>query len=99
MPAAKSPFVVLDLLNTFYDESIQIEERKRPLQSCIANLERLVGNWGPRLGEGGLVSVHPPVVPSQTAVELLDMLQASAVETSFVQPVPPTHAVSLPCDT
>jgi len=93
MPATQSPFVVLDLLNTFYDESVQIEERKRLLRSCIAHLERL------DRCAGGVVSVHPPAVPSQAAVELQDMLQASAVDTFFVQPAAPAHVVSLPCDT
>ena len=85
MPATQSPFVVLDLLNTFYDESVQIEERKRLLRSCIAHLERL------DRCAGGVVSVHPPAVPSQAAVELQDMLQASAVDTFFVQPVSPAY--------
>jgi hypothetical protein len=91
MPATQSPFVVLDLLNTFYDESVQIEERKRLLRSCIAHLERLVGPSAPRLGGGGLVSVHPPAVPSQAAIELLNLLQASAVDIFFDQPVSPAY--------
>ncbi len=82
-PAIPEPFIVLDLLSTFYDESVQTGERKRLLWSCIAQLERL------ETATGGVVSVHPPAVPSQTAVELLEMLQASAADTFFVQPVAP----------
>jgi len=79
-PSTQAPFVVLDLLNTFYDESVQIGERKRLLRSCIAHLERL------ERFAGGVVSVHPPAVPSQAAIELLSLLQASAVDTFFAQP-------------
>jgi len=124
-PSTQAPFVVLDLLNTFYDESVQIGERKRLLRSCIAHLERLAvpsapcgaeaavsgdscrrnSRWQhdaasasgglprggatrrpPRLVAGGVVSVHPPAVPSQAAIELLSLLQASAVDTFFAQP-------------
>jgi len=89
MLATQSPFVVLDLLNMFYDESVQIGERKQLRRSCVAHLERLVGPSAHFLGGGGLVSVHPPAVPSQAAVELLGFLQASAADTFFVQPTAP----------
>jgi hypothetical protein len=127
-PAVQVPFVVLDLLNTFYDESVQVGERKRLLRVCIAHLERLSGlsasqpagapgniagetafsglaSWGggqglPALRQdvslvplqhaaGGVVSAHPPKVPSPAAVELLEMLQASAADTYFIQPADP----------
>ncbi len=79
-PANPFPFIVLDLLNTFYDESVQAGERKRLLKICISHLERL------EVTSGGVVSIHPPAVPSQTAVELLELLQASAGESIYVQP-------------
>jgi len=79
-PASQSPIAVLDLLNTFYDESVQAGERKRLLRGCIAQLHRLVG---------GAVSVHPPAVPSQTAIELLGLLQASTPNTYYVQAAAP----------
>ena len=101
-PAIRVPFVVLDMLSTFYDESVQVGERKRLLRACIMHLERLAGTstprgaeaadgglTPPRLATGGVVSVHPPTIPSQTAVELLGQLQASAVDTYFIQPVAP----------
>ena len=78
------PFVVLDLLNTFYDESVQTGERKRLLRGCLTALHRL------EQAAGGMVSVHPPAVPSQTAIELLKLLQAATVDTYFIQPAPPT---------
>jgi hypothetical protein len=79
-PALRSPFVILDLLNTFYDESVQAGERMRLLQTCITHLERL------EQAAGGVVSVHPPAVPSQAAIQLLELLQASAADTFMVQP-------------
>ena len=81
-PATPSPFVVLDLLNTFYDESVQAGERKRLLRACLTQLKRL------EAAAGGAVSVHPPAVPSQAALELLGLLQAASAEVYFVQPAP-----------
>jgi hypothetical protein len=82
-PATGSPFVVLDLLNTFYDESVQAGERKRLLRGCVTHLHRL------EQAAGGLVSVHPPAVPSPAGLELLTMLQAATPDTYFVQPAAP----------
>jgi hypothetical protein len=141
-PAVPIPFVILDLLSTFYDESVQAWERKRLLRACIKHLERLAGSQLPCLGStscrnglpdicseavaplredparrlcsvndglpggiilrdgdamqippqpcaGGVISVHPPALPSQTAVEMLGQLQASATDTYFIQPAAP----------
>jgi hypothetical protein len=85
-PATQAPFVVLDLLNTFYDESVQAGERKRLLRACLPHLHRL------ETAAGGAVSVHPPAVPSQAAIELLCMLQAATADTYFVQPAAPPSA-------
>ena len=82
-PAIQVPFVVLDMLSTFYDESVQVGERKRLLRSCITHLKRL------ERVAGGVVSVHPPSVPSLASQELWDLLQSSAADTFFVQPVAP----------
>lgn len=78
-PASPVPFVVLDLLNTFYDESVQVGERKRILRVCIQHMERLVGT------AGGVVTVHPPKVASPEAVELLEMLQSPKVDSYCIQ--------------
>ena len=82
-PAAPLPFVVLDLLATFYDESVRAAERRRLLQACLTHLQRL------QAAAGGVVSIHPPAVPSPVAVELLGLLQSAAEATYFVQPVSP----------
>ena len=82
-PATPVPFVVLDMLSTFYDESVQVGERKRLLQACTRHLDRLAG------AAGGAVSVHPPKMPSQAAIDLLGMLESSASDTYFIQPPAP----------
>ncbi len=73
-PAIQFPFVVLDLFSTFYDESVQSGERKRLLRACIAHLDRLAQT------SGGVVSVHPPAVPSRLAVDMLALLASAASE-------------------
>jgi hypothetical protein len=40
-PSSKTPTVCLDLLATFYDESVPAEERRRLLQQSIAHIQRL----------------------------------------------------------
>jgi hypothetical protein len=87
-PASDGPFVILDLLRTFYDESVQGGERKRLLRACITQMQRL------EQAGGGLVSVHPPALASPVAVELLGMLQEAAADTFFVQP--PHVAAGIP---
>ncbi|PWB56003.1 MAG: hypothetical protein C3F13_02780 [Anaerolineales bacterium] len=82
-PAIQVPFVVLDMLSTFYDEAVQLGERKRILRACIEHLRRLE-----RLA-GGAVSIHPPAVPSPAAQELWELLRASAADTYFVESIAP----------
>jgi hypothetical protein len=81
-PASDGPFIILDLLRTFYDESVQASERKRLLRGCLAQMQRL------EQAGGGLVSVHPPALPSPVAVELLEMLKKAAPATIFVREEP-----------
>jgi hypothetical protein len=78
-PALPVPFVVLNLLGTFYDESVRAGERKRILRACLAQLNRLEQK------AGGVVSIHPPAVASRTAMELADMLRASGHDTYHVE--------------
>jgi hypothetical protein len=74
-PAAlPRPILVLDILNTFYDESVKVHERRRLLTGCIAHLNRL------SRPAGGAVTVHPPAVPSPEAIEFVRMLEAHAAD-------------------
>ncbi|MBN2385619.1 MAG: hypothetical protein JXB85_01265 [Anaerolineales bacterium] len=82
-PGGTEPFVILDLLNTFYDESVPPGERKRLLAACIPHLGRLART------APGLVSVHPPAVPGRTASDLLDLLRGAAAEAFFARAAAP----------
>ena len=75
-PAAVPPrlILVLDMLNTFYDESVRVHERRRLLESCIVHLDRL------SQPAGGAVTVHPPAVPSPAAIEFVRMLESHAAD-------------------
>jgi hypothetical protein len=84
MPAVPEPFVVLDLLNTFYDGSVKIGERKRLLQGCLENLERLVQN------AGGAVSVCPPREPSREKAALFKMVEEAASGTCRLEVMIPS---------
>ena len=73
------PFVVLDMLRPFSNEFVEICERKRLMRKCLTHLDRL------EKAAGGLVSVHPPRVQSQTESDLLDMIKEAARDTYQVQ--------------
>lgn len=57
MPAGKTPILILDLLSTFYDESININTRKSHFISVLFHLRRL------SRGAGLAVIVSPPPPP------------------------------------
>ena len=71
-PSGLSPTLVIDLLDTFYDESAPLEERHRLIQRCLAHL-RSLSRHAPVA-----VSLRPPP-PSQTdPTGLLDIVQQAA---------------------
>jgi hypothetical protein len=76
------PILALDLLNTFYDESVKAHERRRLLMGCIVHLDRLSRQ------AGGAVTVHPPAVPSPAAIEFVRMLESHAAD-MFLPPQAP----------
>ncbi|MGD9092989.1 MAG: hypothetical protein PVF74_09070 [Anaerolineales bacterium] len=77
--AAPLPTLVLDLLATFRDESVSLEERYRLLHTCTIQLNRLA-DQAPLL-----VSV----TPQGTGVdELLDLLEKSADQVWRFDPTP-----------
>ena len=41
LPAGPVPFVMLDLLRTFYDQGVWRGDRKRLLRQCLRHLDRL----------------------------------------------------------
>jgi hypothetical protein len=83
-PSLPVPFVVLELLNTFYDFVVKIEERKRLLQGCLEQLERL------EQYAGGVVSVSPPKVPSKEKSMLFKMIEEAATDTYRMEVIIPS---------
>jgi hypothetical protein len=83
-PSIASPFVVLDLLNTFYDVSVKFRERKQLLRGCLENLGRL------EKYAGGVVSVSPPRWAKKEAVELLKIVEEAASEPYRIEIVIPS---------
>ena len=80
VPSMPVPFAVLDLLNTFYDHTVtcacgtgagKIGERKRLLQGCLENINRLSRS------AGGTVSISPPKLPSKEKTDLFKMVEAA----------------------
>ncbi len=55
-PSLNQPYVILDLLNTFYDDHVPAYEADRLLKSCLAQIQRL-GLSGPVI-----VTLAPPLV-------------------------------------
>lgn len=59
-PSLNHPCVILDLLNTFYDDHVSIHESDRLLKSCLAQIQRLV------LSSPVVVTLAPPFVEERT---------------------------------
>jgi hypothetical protein len=74
-PSIAAPFVVLNLLHPFYNDSLVIATRKRLLRECLEHLNRLSKT------AGGAVSVCPPKVPSKERAALFRMVEEAASDT------------------
>jgi len=72
MDNGPAPFVVLDLLRTFYYTNVDFKERSHLLNKCLEQLDRLAES------SGGLVTVNIPNVLCQAERELLDMVILAA---------------------
>jgi hypothetical protein len=55
-PSLNHPCLILDLLNTFYDDHVSIHEADRLLKSCLAQIQRLV------LSGPVVLTLAPPLV-------------------------------------
>lgn len=80
-PLQAAPTLVLDLLSTFYDESVSDLESQRLLQTCILELQRLN-----RLAPVA-ISARPGLPGARP--ELLDLLQAAAGQVWTLEPHSP----------
>lgn len=86
MAALPAPVIVLDLLHTFYDETIPFHERRILIERCLPHLGRLSRQ------AGGAISVHPSAVASQEAEALFAILKNAAPEIWMQEsPIPTTQ--------
>lgn len=80
-PAASSPQLVLDLLATFYDESVTVQESYRLLRIVIDHLHRL------KQSAPVIISVRPPPEQQPERAGLIAKLQEIASHI-FIREVP-----------
>lgn len=71
-PVSSQPTLIIDLLDTFYDESAPLGERHRLIKSCLAYL----GNLSAQAPV--VVSVRPPHPSQPDPTGLLDIVQQAA---------------------
>ena len=74
LPAPPNPILLIDLLNTFYDESVNDQASQRLLGNCIRHLKRL------STAAPVLVSIFPPP-QAETRTFLVSMLLEAADQT------------------
>jgi hypothetical protein len=85
-PALKQPYIILDLLATFYDEHVPTHEARRLLDACLHQAERL------RQLAPLLITLAPPIVPERAF--LVEMV-CSRAERVLMQDVPVPAATQL----
>lgn len=89
-PGGADPVLVADLLDTFYDESAALEERRRLLAICLGHLRRLSRE------AVVLVSLRPPRQPQVDAAGLLEAVQQAADQVLFQEELsPPAQQLAL----
>lgn len=69
-PSLRQPYIVLDLLATFYDDHVSAHEVRRLLEACLRQVERL-GRFAPVV-----VALAPPLIPERAF--LVEMVCARA---------------------
>jgi hypothetical protein len=84
------PTLVLDLLSTFLDESVSLQESSRLLQLGITHLERL-SSVAPVV-----ISVKPLLSLSADRQQLLDLLKEAAADTVLFEAQHPQPSAALP---
>ena len=89
-PVQSTPTLVLDLLATFLDENVRLDESRRLLQLAIIQLQRL-SQSAPLV-----VSVKPPIALVADRMPLLDLLQQAATRTLHLEAQHSQAAVTLP---
>jgi len=81
-PADGLPVLVIDLLATFYDDNVRLEESQRLLGQCIPHLQRLSQN------APVVVSAKPPAPLCAEKGVLAEALQAASGAVWQLEPLP-----------
>lgn len=76
------PTLILDLLDTFYDESAPLDERRRLIENCLLQLRSL------SLLAPVVASVRPPAPTHSDPTGLLEMVQQAADSLWFQEDLP-----------
>lgn len=71
-PSSARATLVIDLLDTFYDESVPLAERRRLVENCLLHLRRL------SLLAPVVASVRPPAPAQSDPTGLLETVQQAA---------------------
>ncbi len=88
-PQDSTPTLVLDLLSTFYDESVSLGERRRLLDRNVTALRRLSR-------EGSvLVSIHPGGAQAQACSGLVEAVEEAAGQVWRIEPQAPAPILRL----
>jgi hypothetical protein len=80
-PAFRQPYLVLDLLASFYDNHVNEREARRLLEACLFQVERL------RQLAPVVITLAPPLVPAGERAFLVEQVCARA-ERVLMQEVP-----------
>lgn len=89
LPTDARPLLVLDLLATFYDESVSLPESQRLLQACLVHLQRLSRS------APVVVSAKPPAPRRDGRTVLVETLQAAASGAWQLEALPVPSAPTL----
>lgn len=89
LPTDARPLLVLDLLATFYDESVSLPESQRLLQACLVHLQRLSRS------APVVVSAKPPAPRRNGRTVLVETLQAAASGAWQLEALPVPSAPTL----
>lgn len=81
-PGSSCPTLIPDLLATFYDEAVRLEESQRLLRFCLQHLRRL------SYGAPVIASASPPRPVCTGRGGLLDLLQEAAGQLWMAEPLP-----------
>ena len=85
-PSLNHPCLILDLLNTFYDDHVSIHEADRLLKSCLSQIQRLV------LSGPVVLTLAPPLAEEraflfdQVCKQANEVMIKEAPATDFIRP-------------